>query len=134
MPFHYELSASSFAKTGADGRYDAHRPSYSPEALDYILSLSPSTSLKVVELGAGTGIFTRQLLESQRVSKVIAIDPNPGMREGFIKSVPMSERVELLEGYFDKIPIQEKGSADLVVAAAVRSFPSGGPIPVKIQR
>jgi ubiquinone/menaquinone biosynthesis C-methylase UbiE len=53
---------------------------------------------------------------------VIATDPNPGMREGFSKSVPTSDRVEIVEGYFDKIPVQD-GSADMVVAATVSFFP-----------
>jgi ubiquinone/menaquinone biosynthesis C-methylase UbiE len=121
QPHHDTRSASSFNKVGADGTYDAFRPSYSAETLAHIMSLFPTAqknSLKVIELGAGTGIFTRQLLAEDKIAKVTAVDPNLGMRQGFEKSVPKSDRVEMLDGYFEKIPVQD-ACADLVVAAMV---------------
>ncbi|MGY0233890.1 hypothetical protein [Longispora urticae] len=44
----------SFGAAAAD--YDSHRPSYPAEALRWLLGDRP---LRVVDLGAGTGLLTR---------------------------------------------------------------------------
>ena len=50
--------------------YDRARPSYPDGIYD---ALGPLNSLRVLDIGAGTGIATRQLLD--RGADVIAIDP-----------------------------------------------------------
>ncbi len=60
--------------------YALHRPQYPPRALDALFrGLGPEEQLSVADIGAGTGIATRQL--AQRVHHVIAIEPNAAMRE-----------------------------------------------------
>jgi SAM-dependent methyltransferase len=66
--------ASSFG-TAAD-LYDRIRPRYPVEALRWALGEEP---LQVVDLGAGTGILTRQLVELGHT--VIAVEPDDKMRE-----------------------------------------------------
>lgn len=56
-------------ETVAD-EYDAARPSYPSAVYD---SLGPLDGLRVIDVGAGTGIATRQLLA--RGASVIAVDP-----------------------------------------------------------
>lgn len=62
-----------------EGPYSLHRPSYPAPALDALLrGLGRAEDLVVADVGAGTGISTRQL--AQRVAQVIAIEPNAKMR------------------------------------------------------
>ena len=66
--------------TGKAALYKKFRPSYPKELLDYLYSKIGFTEESVIaDVGAGTGIFTRLLLE--RGSKVYAVEPNEDMRE-----------------------------------------------------
>jgi SAM-dependent methyltransferase len=59
--------------------YAKSRPSYPQEFIDYLYSDVGITADSVVaDIGSGTGILTRQLLE--RGSKVFAVEPNADMR------------------------------------------------------
>ncbi|MDP8909239.1 MAG: hypothetical protein M3N47_09035, partial [Chloroflexota bacterium] len=59
-------------ETVAD-QYDAARPSYPDEVFE---ALVPLEGLKLLDVGAGTGIATRALIA--RHADVIAVDPRPG--------------------------------------------------------
>ncbi|GAA6059016.1 hypothetical protein JCM10212_001241 [Sporobolomyces blumeae] len=126
------FAEDNFSRSGASGLYDRARPGYPEESIDKILSLLPtpgeasvSTGATIVELGAGTGIFTRGLLERAQatkpagaISELIAVEPSKGMRQGFedkVKSVG-GTKVSIQDGLFDKIPVQD-GKADLIVVA-----------------
>lgn len=65
--------------TGKAAFYDAARPAYAEAALDWMLErLHVPPGARVADVGAGTGIFTRQLL--RRGLKVYAVEPNADMR------------------------------------------------------
>lgn len=70
------------------------RPSYQPSVLSYIrqsISKEGSSPLNIVEIGSGTGIFTRALLAhpdwSSSVAEIRAVEPSAGMRAQFAKTV-----------------------------------------------
>jgi SAM-dependent methyltransferase len=65
----------------------------------------------VVELGAGTGKFTRAL--AGRVGSLIAVEPDPAMRAAFTRAIP---GVEVIEGSGERIPLPAQ-SAEAVLAA-----------------
>lgn len=57
-----------------------YRPSYPKEAIDYLYNtIGFRTNSDVADIGAGTGIFSKLLLE--RGSHVIGVEPNKAMRE-----------------------------------------------------
>ncbi|MCQ4087884.1 class I SAM-dependent methyltransferase [Saccharibacillus sp. JS10] len=59
--------------------YVKYRPDYTKAALDYLYTEVGLDSVeKIADIGAGTGIFSRLLLE--RESQVIAVEPNDEMR------------------------------------------------------
>jgi SAM-dependent methyltransferase len=98
--------ALSFGAAAA--AYDAHRPSYPAEALEWALG---STPLRVVDLGAGTGIMTRVLVGLGH--EVVAVEPDERMREQLARTTP---GVTALEGTGESIPLPD-GSVDAVVCA-----------------
>jgi SAM-dependent methyltransferase len=91
----------------AAGLYDRVRPRYPVEALHWMLGDQP---LRVVDLGAGTGILTRQLLELGH--DVIPVEPDAGMRDRLDESIG---RELAFEGSAEAIPMAD-GVVDAVVA------------------
>lgn len=61
--------------------YARYRPGYSPTVLAAIVGLlpRPAEELEAVDIGAGTGIWTRQLAD-QGFRSVTAVEPNDAMR------------------------------------------------------
>lgn len=88
--------------------YDSVRPSYPPEAARWMVGDTPRT---ILELGAGTGIFTR-VLEALGHA-VIAVEPDADMRALLAAG---STRVETHPGEAESIPLPD-GSVDAVVTA-----------------
>jgi SAM-dependent methyltransferase len=88
--------------------YDEIRPSYPPEAARWILGDTP---LRVVDLGAGTGKFSRVLAALGH--DVVAIEPDPGMRAVLEEGSP---GVTAVAGSAESMPLGS-ASVDAVVAA-----------------
>lgn len=88
--------------------YERGRPPYPPEALDWLL---PDGARRVLDLGAGTGKFTRLLVA--RGLDVVAVEPSAGMRAELARAVP---GVPVLEGTAEQIPLND-GAADAVLVA-----------------
>jgi SAM-dependent methyltransferase len=102
----FEQRRTSFG--AAADLYDSTRPSYPPEAVRWMLGDAP---LRVVDLGAGTGIFSR--LVSSLGHDVVAVEPDPGMRA---RLAEMSPGVTVLDGSAEGVPLPDS-SVDAVVAA-----------------
>lgn len=106
--------------TGTNELYNRIRPSYPSESLSYIRQLPKSTApLNIVEIGAGTGIFTRVLLThpewATSIGALRAIEPSVGMRDFWTKTVN-DDRATIVEGTFDSTGVED-GWADLIVIA-----------------
>ena len=97
--------ALSFGAAAA--RYDRHRPSYPEAALRWALGDRP---LRVVDLGAGTGILARVL--ARLGHEVIPVEPDEAMRAQFVQATP---GLAPLAGRAEEIPLPD-GYADAVVA------------------
>jgi SAM-dependent methyltransferase len=97
----------------ADGlRYHSARPDYPLDAVKFLVEeLGIDADAHVVDLGAGTGIFTSQLLPFG--PRITAVEPTSGMREVLSRRLPS---VTVLDGRDDDIPL-ESGSCDCVVVA-----------------
>lgn len=86
--------------------YERARPSYPVEAVEWLV---PPGARTVLDLGAGTGKFTR-LLAAERI---IAVDPSERMLDQLRAAVP---RADARLGSAEHIPVDD-GSIDTVVAA-----------------
>lgn len=98
--------ASSFDDVA--GGYDAARPSYPREAVDWVVA---GDAAVVVDVGAGTGKFTRLL--TRRGRTVIAVEPSANMRSELRAIMP---DIETLDGSGERIPLPD-ASADAVTFA-----------------
>lgn len=94
----------------AAAAYERGRPSYPPEAIDWLL---PATARDVLDLGAGTGKLTTRLVE--RGLDVVAVDPIPEMLEVLRASLPKT--VALL-GTAEEIPLADNSVDAVLVAQA----------------
>ncbi|KAK7052306.1 S-adenosyl-L-methionine-dependent methyltransferase [Favolaschia claudopus] len=106
---------------GTNELYNKARGEYQPQVLSHLRkAVKSSDPLTIVEIGCGTGLFTRALLAHEEWKNDIhsyrAIDPSEGMRETFAKYTTMDDRVVLTAGTFADTSV-ESGLADLVVIA-----------------
>ncbi|MGN8049009.1 class I SAM-dependent methyltransferase [Curtobacterium sp. 22159] len=101
-----EQHARSFG-TAADA-YERGRPGYPEEVAAWIV---PDGARRVVDVGAGTGKFTRTLLG--RAEEVVAVEPDAAMRERLTAALP---DVRAFEGTGEAVPLPD-ASADAVTFA-----------------
>jgi SAM-dependent methyltransferase len=84
-----------------------------------IVDWLPRGADRIVEVGAGSGRLTLELIERGR--EVVAIEPATGLRqilERKLASADHGHRARVMHGFFDNLPVAS-GSADLVVACSV---------------
>jgi SAM-dependent methyltransferase len=101
--------------------YERGRPSYPPEAIDWLL---PAGARDVLDLGAGTGKLTTRLVE--RGLDVVAVDPIPEMLDVLRKSLP--DTMALL-GTAEEIPLPDNSVDAVLVAQAWHWFDPARAIP-----
>ena len=92
-----------------------------PGVIDWL----PRSADKIVEVGAGTGRLTLELLGRGR--EVVAIEPAAGLRQILERKLAGAEhgyRARVTHGFFDDLPV-ESGHADLVVACSVLTPAAG---------
>ncbi len=97
----------SFGSIAAD--YDGLRPQAPHEAVDWLV---PPGCEVAVDLGAGTGLFTRTLVG--RAQQVIAVEPDARMRAVLAGRSP---GVRVVEGRGESIPLPD-ASADAVFVSS----------------
>jgi SAM-dependent methyltransferase len=89
-----------------------------------ILSWLPRSAERIVEVGAGTGRLTLDLV--YRAPEVVAIEPAAPLRQILERKLAGAghRRVRVLPGFFDDLPVPS-GYADLVVACSAFTPSSG---------
>jgi SAM-dependent methyltransferase len=94
--------------------YERGRPSYPPEAIDWLL---PPGARDVLDLGAGTGKLTTRLVE--RGLDVVAVDPIAEMLELLTSALPDTPA---LLGTAEQIPLPDNSVDAVLVAQAWHWF------------
>ncbi len=92
--------------------YERGRPAYPREAIDSLigrLGLAPGRA--VVDVGAGTGKLTRELLPSG--AEVVAVEPVAAMRSVLARE---AARARVMDGTAEALPLRD-GTVDAIVAA-----------------
>jgi SAM-dependent methyltransferase len=103
-----ETRRLSFGSVATD--YDRYRPSPPPRALDWLI---PPGAQAVLDLAAGTGAVTRELVG--RVPRVIAVEPDERMRAVLSARCP---EAEVLAGRGEDIPLPDASVDAVVISAA----------------
>lgn len=105
----HEVAAAGYRVAGGD--YERTRPDYPGEVLDILgRELGVGLSMTVVELGAGTGKFTRML--APEVGLLVATEPVAAMRAELAAAVA----TPVVAATAEAVALRH-GCADLVVAA-----------------
>jgi SAM-dependent methyltransferase len=103
-----EARSTSFGQVADD--YDRVRPDPPEEALDWLV---PGDCEIAVDLGAGTGLFTRAL--QRRVRQVIAVEPDDRMRAVLAVRSP---GVRAVAGRGEAIPVPDASADGVFVSSA----------------
>jgi len=112
-----ELASGDF--TGLASNYSQARPDYSPQVLSGLLGLHevPTSNLDVVDVGAGTGIWTR-MVASRNPRSIRAVEPNDDMRmQGINDSANCTPAVTWSAGTGEQTGVASS-SADWVTMAS----------------
>lgn len=102
----HHAQANSFGQ--AAQIYEESRPSYPREVVEWLV---PASAQRVLDIGAGTGKFTRLLRREDR--EVIAVDPSREMLEVL---AAQASGIETLVGTAERIPLPDE-SVDAVTFA-----------------
>ncbi len=114
------MSDARYARSfdGVAEQYERARPEYADEAVDWTvdrLGLAPGS--RVLDLAAGTGKLTRQLM--RRGLDVVAVEPGDEMRRVLQRMLP---EVEALAGTAEAIPLPEASVDAVTVGQAFHWF------------
>ena len=101
--------------------YTKYRPSYNSSVVRTILNSVGKEfhSIKAADVGAGTGIFTKCLLDAG-LKNLVAVEPNDDMRERGIEF--LGKNLEFLGGSAEKTGL-ESDSFDLITMASSFHWP-----------
>lgn len=95
--------------------YDKYRPKYSERFIDNLKeNYSISSSTKIADIGAGTGILTQQLLKLE--CEIFAIEPNDEMRKVAEKKLKDEKKCQIINGSAESTKLEDN-SIDLIVVA-----------------
>lgn len=109
------------ASRGYERRAEAYRsarPSYHPAIVDELVLRC--AGVPVIELGAGTGILTAELVA--RGLDVIAVEPVDAMRQLIVRDVPDAE---VREGTAEEVPVSTDAAGAVIAAQAFHWFEPG---------
>jgi SAM-dependent methyltransferase len=104
---------------GLAKRYDRARPSYPPES---IACVKVEDGDIVVDVGAGTGIFTRQLALALSEARVVGIEASEDMHREAERSSAGIANVSFVRGRAEVLPFDDKSVRMITVATAIHWF------------
>lgn len=117
--------------TGRSKQYVKFRPSYPQQVLSYLQQHVGWTKEKLIaDVGAGTGIFTKLLLEQG--SRVVAIEPNDEMRQALIEYLKpylvdkeANKQLQVINGSAEATGVADNTLDGIVCAQSFHWFDAG---------
>jgi SAM-dependent methyltransferase len=114
-----ETRRLSFGSVATD--YDRYRPAPPPQVLDWLI---PPGAQAVLDLAAGTGAVTRELIG--RAPRIIAVEPDERMRAVLAARCP---EAEVLAGRGEDIPLPDASVDAVVISSAWHWLDPGQAVP-----
>jgi len=114
-----EARRLSFGSVAAD--YDRYRPGPPRQALDWLI---PPGATAILDLAAGTGAVTRELVG--RAGRVVAVEPDQRMRAVLAAGCPGAE---VPDGRGEDIPLPDASVDAVVISAAWHWLDPGRAVP-----
>ncbi len=114
-----ETRALSFGSVAADS--DRYRPAPPSQALDWLI---PPGAQAILDLAAGTGVVTRELIG--RAARVVAVEPDERMRAVLTARCPQAD---VLAGRGAYIPLPSASVVAVVISAAWHWLDAGRAVP-----
>lgn len=119
------MTVNNIAKVGFNSNndnYENFRPDYPKEVIseikNHISDNKINNKVNVLELGSGTGKFSKLLLnefDENELGQLYAVEPSDGMRDGFTKNIN-DNRAICLKGDFENIPV-DNATVDIIIIA-----------------
>jgi SAM-dependent methyltransferase len=106
------------------GRFYRFRPEYPPQIAEQLRSvLRGSLGGRIIEVGAGTGLFTRSLAAVFGAGfQIVALEPNADMRRHAESQTPAGMRVRYADGVAEDLQAADRSAALVTAASAVHRF------------
>jgi SAM-dependent methyltransferase len=107
--------------TGKAAKYVKYRPDYPKEFIEYLygdIGFSPGSI--IADIGSGTGILSKQLLE--KGSQVIGVEPNMNMRQSAEKLLSSFPNFRSVNGTAENTALLKKSVDFITVAQAFHWF------------
>jgi SAM-dependent methyltransferase len=118
------ISRSGYDRPGFAAGYDRFRPRPPRALLDTLLQVAGvERALRVVDLGAGTGLSTRAWAGD--ADEVVGVEPNPAMREQ-AEALTAEPSVRFVHGFAQETGL-DGGGADLVTCSQSLHWMDPGP-------
>ena len=112
----HDAAAKGYERGAAD--YEKGRPGYPATAIEALVrACGIDEQTTVVDIGAGTGKFTRHLFA--HTSDVVAVEPVEAMRAAYARNFPDAR---LLEGTAEAVPLPAASAHVVTVAQAFHWF------------
>ena len=105
--------------------YVKYRPNYPQTFIEYLINevgVSPAST--VADVGAGTGILTKQL--GEKVNRIIAVEPNAGMRAACIEHCRDLKNFAAVAGSAEDTTLPDHAVDFIAVAQAFHWFDRSG--------
>jgi len=118
-------AAPGTAYDGLAPIYDRRRPSYPAEAVRAVASLATAAapSGSVLDVGCGTGIFTRLLAaELPDAFSITGVEPSADMRATAAARFEVSPRIRFVAGQAEALPARTQSIALVTAATAAHRF------------
>lgn len=118
MPTHAAVAGFDLAAE----EYERGRPGYPPEAIEHLRSsLDLGPGRRIIDLGAGTGKFTRALATTG--ATVVPVEPTRAMRQVLHRLDPTAP---VLAAVSERLPLKDASADGVVAAQAFHWFASTG--------
>lgn len=99
--------------------YDFGRPGYPPEAISVLAArLAPASTCRLLDLGAGNGMLTRELLG---IGRVIGVDPSAALLARLVSNTPS---VSVARAVAEALPFPAASFDALVASQSLHWFES----------